>query len=72
VSLADLGDASMRVQILYFTADPDWETHMAVRERVNLAVLKALAARGVTLAYPNPVIRLDASAAQQLSTKAPG
>ena len=59
VSLADFGDASLRVQILYFTSDPDWESHMAVRERVNLAILRTLAARGVTLTYPSPVIRMD-------------
>jgi MscS family membrane protein len=59
VSLADFSDASMKVQILYFTADPDWESHMAVRERVNLAILRALKASGVALAYPSPVIRMD-------------
>jgi MscS family membrane protein len=60
VSLADFSETSLRVQILYFTADPDWESHMAVRERVNLAILRACAARGVTLQYPDPVIRMDA------------
>ncbi|HEY1848305.1 MAG TPA: mechanosensitive ion channel domain-containing protein [Opitutaceae bacterium] len=60
VSLADFSDSSLRVQILYFTSDPDWEAHMAVRQRVNLAILRALAARGVTLSYPSPVIRMDA------------
>ena len=69
VSLADFSDASMRVQILYFTADPDWEAHMAVRDRVNLGLLRALAARSVTLAYPNPVIRLDAAGAQEIAQK---
>jgi MscS family membrane protein len=64
VSLADFGDASLRVQILYFTADPDWESHMAVRERVNLGILRTLAARGVALSYPSPVIRMDPGAAK--------
>jgi MscS family membrane protein len=65
VSLADFSDASMKVQILYFTADPDWESHMAVRERVNLGILRALKAAGVSLSYPNPVIRMDPGAAPQ-------
>ena len=69
VSLADFGDASLRVQVLYFTADPDWDSHMAVRERVNLGILRAFAARGVTLAYPNPVIRMDPAVAQQASPR---
>jgi MscS family membrane protein len=63
VSLADFGDSSLRVQILYFTADPDWESHMAVRERLNFGILRACAARGVALEYPDPVIRMDPPAA---------
>jgi MscS family membrane protein len=66
VSLADFSDFSLRVQVLYYTADPDWESHMAVRERINLGMLRAFAVRGVSLAYPNPVIRLDPAAARQV------
>ena len=62
VSLADFSDSSLRVQVLYFTVDPDWESHMAVRERVNFGILRAFAARGVALSYPDPVIRMDAPA----------
>jgi small-conductance mechanosensitive channel len=53
VSLGDLGDWSLRAQVLYFTSDPDWEAHMAVRERVNLGILGILASQGVALAH-NP------------------
>ena len=71
VSLADFSDSSLRVQVLYFTADPDWESHMAVRERVNFGILRAFAARGVTLSYPDPVIRMDAPA-PPAAPKGPG
>ena len=57
VSLADFSDNSMRVQILYFTSDPDWESYMAVRDRVNLGILRAGAARGVVPVYPDPAFR---------------
>jgi MscS family membrane protein len=70
VSLADFSDASVRLQILYYTADPDWDSHMAVRERVNLGILRAFAARGVTLAYPDPVIRMDPAVVRQVQGKA--
>jgi MscS family membrane protein len=63
VSLADFSASALQVQILYFTADPDWESHMAVRERVNFGMLRACAARGVALEYPDPVIRMEAPAA---------
>jgi MscS family membrane protein len=67
VSLADLADSSLRVQILYFTSDPDWESHMAVRERVNIAILRAFAAREVTIAYPTSVMHLDGPVARQIA-----
>jgi MscS family membrane protein len=64
VSLGDFSDNSIRVQILYFTADPDWEAHMAVRERVNLGILRACSARGVTPLYPDPAFRPDRATAK--------
>jgi len=72
VSLADFNDSSLRVQILYFTADPDWDSHMAVRERINIAILRAFAARGVALAFPSSVIHLDGPVARQLAAGAGG
>jgi len=72
VSFADFNDSSLRVQILYFTADPDWGSHMAVRERINIAILRAFAARGVALAFPSSVIHLDGPVARQLAAGAGG
>jgi MscS family membrane protein len=72
VSLADLADSSLRVQILYFTADPDWISHMAVRERVNIAILRAFAARDVSFAYPTSVMHLDGPVARQIAGASPG
>jgi MscS family membrane protein len=67
VSLSELADSALKVQILYFTSDPDWESHMAVRERVNLAILRAFAAQGVDFAYPTSVMHLDGPVARQLA-----
>jgi MscS family membrane protein len=57
VSLADFSDNSVRLQILYFTADPDWEACMLVRDRVNFGILRACASRGVVPVYPDPAFR---------------
>ena len=62
-----MADSSLRVQILYFTSDPDWESHMAVRERVNFAILRAFAAREVAFAYPTSVMHLDGPVARQIA-----
>ncbi len=67
VSFSDFADSSLRVQVLYFTSDPDWQAHMAVRERVNIAILRAFAARGVSFAYPTSVMHLDGPVARQIA-----
>ena len=64
-SLADFSETAIKVQIVYYTSDPDWESHMVVRERVNLAILRVFAARGVTLQYPDPVIRMEPAKPEQ-------
>jgi small-conductance mechanosensitive channel len=51
VSLADFGDWSLRAQVLYFTADPDWESHMAVRERSTSRSSGSLRRRGSRFAH---------------------
>jgi MscS family membrane protein len=45
---------------------------MAVRERINLAILRAFAARGASLAFPSSVIHLDGPVARQLAAGAAG
>jgi MscS family membrane protein len=69
-SLSDLADSSLRIQVLYFTSDPDWESHMAVRERVIFAILRAFAAREVPFAYPTSVTHFDGPVARQLAGNA--
>lgn len=67
VTLADFADSSLRVQILYFTADPDWEVHMATRERVNISIIRTFAVRGVAFAFPTSVMHLDGPIARQIA-----
>lgn len=67
VSFADFTDSSLRVTVLYHTADPDWDLHMAVRERINIAILRAFAGRGVIFAYPSSVMQLDGPVARKIA-----
>ncbi len=67
VNFVDFADSSLRVQIVYFTADPDWESHFAVRERVNFGIMRSFAARGVEFAFPTSVMHLDGPIARQIA-----
>ncbi len=50
------GESSLDIQIVYFTSDPAWEKHMEVRERVNLKIMRAVAARKLAFAFPTQTV----------------
>lgn len=56
VYFADYADSSLNIQIVYFTSDPDWQKHMEVRERINLQIMRAVAARGLSFAFPTQTV----------------
>jgi MscS family membrane protein len=56
VNFVDFGESSLDVQIVYFTIDPDWLAHLAVRERLNLKIMQAVAARGLEFAFPTQTV----------------
>ncbi len=62
VHFANYGASSLDVQLVWFAIDPDWVRHMAVRERVNLKIMRAAAARGVEFAFPTQTVHLAPTA----------
>jgi MscS family membrane protein len=53
---ANYGESSLDIQIVYFTSDPSWQKHMEVRERVNLQIMRAVAARQLAFAFPTQTV----------------
>ena len=66
VNFTGYGASSLDLQLVYFTADPDWQRHLDLRERVNLAIMRAVAARGTAFAFPTPTVILDGPVARSL------
>lgn len=56
VNFVSIGDSSLDVNVGYFTADPDLQRHLDVRERINLAIIRAVAARNIRFALPTQAI----------------
>jgi len=67
VHFASYGDCSLNIQIVYFAIDPDWGRHMDLRERINLKIMRAVAARGLDFAFPTQTVLLDGPVARQLA-----
>ena len=60
VSFANYGAWSLDIQLTWFTADFEWEKHMEVRERINLKIMRAVAARGLEFAFPTQTVHAAA------------
>jgi MscS family membrane protein len=56
VNFVEFGESSLDLQIVYFTVDPDWLAHLAVRERVNLKIMRSVAAHGLEFAFPTQTV----------------
>ena len=65
VAFSNYGASSLDVQLVWFAIDPDWARHMAVRERINLKIMRAVASRGLSFAFPTQTMLLDGPIAKQ-------
>ncbi len=68
VYFRDLSASSLDLWVAYVTKDPDFAKHMALRQRLNLAIMRAVAARGLEFAFPTQTVH----AATPPEKKGPG
>jgi MscS family membrane protein len=61
VFFRDLNTSSLDIWLVYETPDPDFSKHMLVRERMNLAMMRAVGARGLKFAFPTQTVHLEKS-----------
>jgi MscS family membrane protein len=67
VYFRDYSASSLDVWLAYNVKDPDFAKHMALRQRINLAIMRAVAAQGLSFAFPTSVMHLDGPIAKQLA-----
>lgn len=69
VNFTNYGASSLDIQLVWFATDPDWAKHMAVRERINLQIMRAVAARGLSFAFPTQTVQFAGALAEKLAGK---
>ncbi len=69
VYFRDLSASSLDLWLVYVVKNADFAKHMALRQRLNLAFMRAVAARGLSFAFPTSVMHLDGPIAKQLAGK---
>jgi MscS family membrane protein len=66
VYFRDYNTSSLDIWLVYVTRSPDFDASMRLRERLNLAMMKAVADRGLSMAYPTQTIQFDGPVAKKL------
>lgn len=69
VNFAGFGASSLDIQIVYFATEPNWQKHMELRQRVNLQIMRAVAARGLSMAFPTQTVQLEGTVARALAER---
>jgi MscS family membrane protein len=66
VRFSDFGDSSLNITVIYFTATADYEEYMAIKEQVNLAIMRAVDALGLSIAFPTRTVYLEGDIAKSM------
>ena len=67
VFFRDLSASSLDIWVVYETPDPDFQKHMRVKQRMNLALMRAVYARGLAFAFPSQSVYLAGDVAERLA-----
>jgi len=69
VNFLAYGAYSLDIQIIYFSADPNIVKSFELRERINLALMRAVNARGLGFAFPTQTLHFEGAVARQLAER---
>lgn len=69
VFFQNYGASSLDVWVAYVTKDPDFQKHMQLRQRINLAFMRAVQARGLSFAFPTQTVEFGESARKALASR---
>jgi MscS family membrane protein len=69
VNFSNYNASSLDIQMVWFAKDPDWVKHMAVRERINLKIMRAVTARGLSFAFPTQTVQLAGPVAEKIAAR---
>ena len=56
VRFDDFGDSSLNIAIIYFTNTVDYDAYLAVKEKINLGIMRKLVELDLSMAFPSRTI----------------
>lgn len=70
VFFANFSASSLDIQVVYTTVGPDALASLRLKERLNLAIMRAVAARGLSFAFPTQTLHVPDQLVERLRPKA--
>lgn len=72
VYFRDYSASSLDIWLVYVARDADFQKSMRLRQRINLALMRAVQARGLAFAFPTQTLEFGESAAKLLAARKSG
>ena len=72
VFFRDYSASSLDIWIVYVATDPDFQKHMRLRQRINLTMMRAVQARGLSFAFPTQTVEFGGSATKLFAPRKDG
>lgn len=67
VQFRDFSASSLDIWMVYVVKDPDFLKHMQLRQKINLAIMREVDARGLSFAFPSQSVYLEGDIARRLA-----
>ena len=67
VNFTEFGESSLQILVYYFTSTTAWLAHMDIRQRVNIKIMKAVEARGSSMAFPTRSLQFEGDLAERIA-----
>jgi MscS family membrane protein len=69
VTFTNLSASSLDILVIYTAVSPDAAASLKLKERLNLGIMRAVAARGLAFAFPTQTVQLEGPVAKQLAER---
>jgi MscS family membrane protein len=69
VFFRDISPSSLDIWAVYECPDPDFQKAMRAKQRINLLIMQAVAARGLSFAFPSQTLYLDGEAVHKIADR---
>jgi len=69
IRFTDFGESSLNILVYYFTKAVAFADHLAAKERINLAIMRALTKLGLSIAFPTHTVYFEGAVAKGMAER---